>query len=121
MELRELGRSGIEVSSLCFGTNVFSWTIDAQRSFELLDAFVAGGFNFIDTADVYSTWVSGNRGGESETILGAWMRSRRNRAQLVIATKVGMKISGQKGLSKRHIRTSVEGSLKRLQTDYIDL
>lgn len=121
MELHELGRSGIKVSPLCFGGNVFGWTIGEQRSFELLDAFVAAGFNFIDTADVYSKWVSGNQGGESETIIGAWMKSRRNRAHVVLATKVGLEMRGKKGLSKAHIRASVDGSLQRLQTDYIDL
>jgi aryl-alcohol dehydrogenase-like predicted oxidoreductase len=121
MELRALGRSGLKVSPLCLGGNVFGWTIDEKRSFEVLDAFVGAGFNFVDTADVYSTWVPGHQGGESEAIIGSWMKSRGNRASIVIATKVGMEMRGQKGLSKAHILASVEGSLQRLQTDYIDL
>jgi aryl-alcohol dehydrogenase-like predicted oxidoreductase len=121
MELRTLGRSGLKVSPLCLGGNVFGWTIDEKRSFEVLNAFVRAGFNFIDTADVYSTWVPGHQGGESEAIIGNWMKSRGNRASIVIATKVGMEMRGQKGLSKAHILASVEGSLQRLQTDYIDL
>ena len=121
MELRALGRSGLKVSPLCLGGNVFGWTIDEKWSFEVLDAFVGAGFNFIDTADIYSTWVPGHQGGESEAIIGNWMKSRGNRASIVIATKVGMEMRGQKGLSKAHILASVEGSLQRLQTDYIDL
>jgi aryl-alcohol dehydrogenase-like predicted oxidoreductase len=121
MELRMIGRSGLKVSPLCLGGNVFGWTIDEKRSMELLDAFFGAGFNFIDTADVYSTWVPGHQGGESEAIIGNWMKSRGNRASVVIATKVGMEMGGQKGLSKAHILASVEGSLQRLQTHYIDL
>jgi aryl-alcohol dehydrogenase-like predicted oxidoreductase len=121
MELRMLGRSGLKVSPLCFGGNVFGWTIDEKRSFELLDAFVGAGCNFIDTADVYSTWVPGHQGGESEALIGNWMTSRGNRASVVIATKAGMEMRGQRGLSKAHILASVEGSLQRLRTDYIDL
>jgi aryl-alcohol dehydrogenase-like predicted oxidoreductase len=121
MELRALGRSGLKVSPLCLGGNVFGWTTDEKRSFELLDAFVGAGFNFIDTADVYSTWAPGHQGGESEAIIGNWMKSRGSRASIVIATKVGMEVRGRKGLSKPHILASVEGSLRRLQTDYIDL
>ena len=121
MELRMLGRSDLKVSPLCFGGNVFGWTIDEKRSFELLDAFVGAGFNFMDTADVYSTWMPGHQGGESETIIGNWMNSRGNRARVVIATKAGMEMRGQKGLSKAHILASVEGSLQRLRTDFIDL
>ena len=111
MELRMLGRSGLKVSPLCLGGNVFGWTIDEKRSFEVLYAFVGAGFNFIDTADVYSTWVPGHQGGESEAIIGNWMKSRGNRASVVIATKVGMEMRGQNGLSKAHILASVEGSL----------
>jgi aryl-alcohol dehydrogenase-like predicted oxidoreductase len=96
MELRMLGRSGLKVSPLCLGGNVFGWTIDEKRSFEVLNAFVGAGFNFIDTADVYSTWVPGHQGGESEAIIGNWMKSRGNRASVVIATKVGMEMRGQK-------------------------
>ena len=106
MELRMLGRSGLKVSTLCLGGNVFGWTIDEKRSIELLNAFVGAGFNFIDTADVYSTWVPGHQGGESEAIIGNWMKSRGNRASVVIATKVGMEMRGQKGLSKAHILVS---------------
>ena len=121
MELRMLGRSGLKVSILCLGGNVFGWTIDEKRSIELVNAFVGAGFNFIDTADVYSSWVPAHRGGESEAIIGNWMKIRGNRANVVIATKAGMEMRGQKGLSKAHILASVEGSLQRLQTDYIDL
>lgn len=122
MNKRQLGKSGLEVSPLCFGGNVFGWTVDEPTSFRLLDAFVAGGFDFIDTADVYSRWVPGNKGGESETILGEWMKQRGNRDQIIIATKVGMEMGpDKKGLSKSYILRSAEDSLRRLQTDYIDL
>ncbi|MDF5731471.1 MAG: aldo/keto reductase [Rhizonema sp. PD38] len=122
MEKREIGRSGLEVSPICFGGNVFGWTLNEATSFEILDAFVADGGNFIDTADVYSTWVPGNQGGESETILGKWLKQRRNRDQVVIATKVGNDMGPKgKGLSRVHIIQGVEDSLQRLQTDYIDL
>lgn len=119
---RKLGRSGLEVSLLSFGGNVFGWTIDQNSSFEILDRFIAAGGNFIDTADVYSKWVAGNLGGESETILGKWLKQLGNRDQVVIATKVGndMGVKG-KGLSRKHIQQAVEDSLQRLQTDYIDL
>jgi aryl-alcohol dehydrogenase-like predicted oxidoreductase len=122
VKTRKLGSSGLEVSPLAFGGNVFGWTIDESMSFELLDAFVAAGFNFIDTADTYSRWAPGNHGGESETIIGKWIKQRGNRAKVVIATKVGMEMGpGQKGLSRSYILREVEDSLKRLQTDYIDL
>jgi aryl-alcohol dehydrogenase-like predicted oxidoreductase len=122
MNKRQLGKSGLEVSPLCFGGNVFGWTVDEPASFELLDAFVAAGFDFIDTADVYSRWASGNKGGESEAILGEWMKQRGNRDKIIIATKVGMEMGpDKKGLSKSYILRSVEDSLRRLQTDYIDL
>ncbi|MEH1969466.1 aldo/keto reductase [Nostoc sp.] len=119
---RKLGRSELEVSPLSFGGNVFGWTIDENSSFEILDRFIAAGGNFIDTADVYSKWVAGNQGGESETILGKWLKQRGHRDQVVIATKVGndMGVKG-KGLSRKHIQQAVEDSLQRLQTDYIDL
>ena len=119
---RKLGRSGLEVSPLSFGGNVFGWTIDESTSFDILDNFIAAGGNFIDTADVYSKWVPGNQGGEFETILGKWLTSRGHRDQVVIATKVGndMGVKG-KGLSRQHIQQAVEDSLQRLQTDYIDL
>jgi aryl-alcohol dehydrogenase-like predicted oxidoreductase len=119
---RKLGNSGLEVSPLCFGGNVFGWTADERVSFKLLDAFVASGLNFIDTADVYSTWVPGHHGGESEAVIGKWLKQTGKREDVVIATKVGMEMSpGQKGLSKKYIHQAVEQSLKRLQTDYIDL
>ena len=115
-------KCSLEVSPLAFGGNIFGWTVDEPTSFRLLDAFVAAGFNFIDTADVYSKWVPGNKGGESESILGNWFKSSGNRQQVVIATKVGMEMGpGQKGLSKAYILRAAEESLKRLQTDYIDL
>src|SRR6266436_858107 len=98
MKKRQLGKSGIQVAPLMLGGNVFGWTADEPTSFKILDAFVAAGLNFIDTADSYSTWVPGHQGGESETIIGNWMKSRGNRASVVVATKVGMEMRGQKGL-----------------------
>ncbi len=122
MKKRKLGNSGLEVSPLAFGCNVFGWTVDEPMSFKLLDAFVASGFNLIDTADVYSRWSPGNRGGESEAIIGKWLKRSGNRKRVIIATKVGMEMGpNKKGLSKRYILQAVEDSLKRLQTDYIDL
>ncbi|CAO3410977.1 aldo/keto reductase [Azospirillum largimobile] len=122
MDRRQLGQSGLTVSPLCFGGNVFGWTADEATSFRLLDAFVDAGFNFVDTADVYSAWAPGNTGGESETIIGTWMKSRGNRDRIVLATKVGSEMGpGKKGLSPAWIRTAVEDSLRRLQTDRIDL
>ena len=122
MNMRKLGNSGLEVSPLAFGGNVFGWTVDEPTSFRLLDAFVAAGFNFIDTADVYSKWAPGNQGGESESILGNWLQRSGKRSQVVIATKLGLEMGpGQKGLSRDYIPRAVEASLRRLQTDYIDL
>jgi aryl-alcohol dehydrogenase-like predicted oxidoreductase len=122
VEKRKLGASGLEIAPLVFGGNVFGWTADQPTSFALLDAFVAAGFNCIDTADTYSRWVPGNQGGESETIIGNWLRLRGGRSKLIIATKVGMELGpGMKGLSRGYIFQQVEASLKRLQTDYIDL
>lgn len=122
MELRRLGRSDILVPPLCIGGNVFGWTADETASFRLLDALFEAGFGFIDTADVYSRWVDGHRGGESETIIGKWMKARGNRDRLVIATKVGADMGqGRVNLGPGYIRTAVEASLARLQTDYIDL
>jgi aryl-alcohol dehydrogenase-like predicted oxidoreductase len=121
MQKRRLGKSNIEVSPLCFGGNVFGWTADEPTSFKLLDAFVAAGFNFIDTADSYSTWAPGHRGGESETVIGRWLKARGGRDKVIIATKVGSEVMGRKGLSKAYILSEVEESLARLQTDYIDL
>ena len=122
MNKRMLGKSGLEVAPLAFGGNVFGWTVDESTSFKLLDNFVAAGFNLIDTADVYSYWVPGNHGGESETIIGNWLKSSGDRKRVVIATKVGMEMGpDKKGLSRSYIFKAVEGSLRRLQTDYIDL
>jgi aryl-alcohol dehydrogenase-like predicted oxidoreductase len=122
MEKRRLGRSQIRTAPLCLGGNVFGWTVDEAASFRILDEFVAAGFDFIDTADVYSTWVPGHVGGESETIIGKWLRQRGNRSKVVLATKVGWLMPpDRKGLSKANIARAVEASLRRLQTDYIDL
>jgi aryl-alcohol dehydrogenase-like predicted oxidoreductase len=119
---RELGRSGLQVSPLCFGGNVFGWTADEATSFRLLDAWVDAGMNFIDTADVYSRWVPGHSGGESETIIGKWLKQSGKRDRIVLATKVGKDMgNGKVGLAKGYIRSAVEASLKRLQTDVIDL
>jgi aryl-alcohol dehydrogenase-like predicted oxidoreductase len=121
MRTKQLGRSDLEVSRICFGGNVFGWTIDEPTSFALLDAFVDAGFNFIDTADVYANWAPGNSGGESETIIGKWLQRGGKRDRVIIGTKVGLEFRGKKGLSRAHIFESIEGSLRRLQTDYIDL
>ena len=122
MENRELGRSGIKVKPFAFGGNVFGWTADQNRSFELLDAFVDDGFDLIDTADVYSRWAPGNNGGESETIIGNWLKQSGKRDKVIIATKIGKPMGeDKKGLSRVYIYKAVEASLKRLHTDYIDL
>ena len=124
METRNLGRSGLKVTTLCLGGNVFGWTCDEAQSFTVLDAFVEAGGNFVDTADVYSSWAPGNSGGESETILGRWLAARGGRARMVIATKAGSPMGkgpNERGLSRGHIMAAVEASLRRLQTDYIDL
>jgi aryl-alcohol dehydrogenase-like predicted oxidoreductase len=122
MEHRQLGRSGIRVAPFALGGNVFGWTVPESGSFEILDEFIRSGFNLIDTADVYSTWVRGNSGGESETIIGRWLKKRNNRKDVVLATKVGKPMgAGKMGLSGKYIRQAVEDSLKRLQTDFIDL
>lgn len=122
MENRQLGSSDLYVPPITLGGNVFGWTIDEAKSFEILDAFVEAGFNLIDTADVYSRWVPGNKGGESETIIGNWIRSRNIRERVVIATKVGADMGqGKKDLTKSYILKAVDQSLRRLQTDYIDL
>jgi aryl-alcohol dehydrogenase-like predicted oxidoreductase len=120
MQLRPLGKSPLSVAPLAFGGNVFGWSADEKRSFELLDAFVGAGFNLIDTADVYSAWVPGNRGGESETIIGRWLKRSGKRDQVVLATKVAKWVE-HRGLSPVNIQRAVEGSLQRLQTDHIDL
>ncbi len=123
MKKRQLGHSGIEAPTLCLGGNVFGWTVDESRSFEVLDAALERGLNFVDTADVYSHWVPGHHGGESETIIGKWFKARGNRSQVILATKVGVPMGEGKqgGLSRNYIRQAVEASLQRLQTDYIDL
>jgi len=120
--VRPLGRSGLQVSPICLGGNVFGWTVDESMSFRLLDAWVDAGMNFVDTADVYSRWVPGHAGGESETILGKWFRQSGKRNRVVLATKVGKPMGdSDKGLSKAYIRRAVEASLRRLKTDVIDL
>jgi aryl-alcohol dehydrogenase-like predicted oxidoreductase len=122
MEKRRLGQSSLEVSPITFGGNVFGWTVDEKMSFALLDAWLDAGFNFIDTADVYSRWHTGNSGGESEVIIGKWLKARGNRDKVVLATKLGIEMApGKKGLSRAYMQTAVEDSLRRLQTDYIDL
>lgn len=122
MNKRKLGQSEIQVAPLAFGGNVFGWTVDEPTSFSLLDQFVSSGFSLIDTADVYSSWVPGHCGGESETIIGKWLKQSGKREQVVIATKVGMEMGpGKKGLGKAYILQAAENSLRRLQTDYIDL
>ncbi len=121
MQKRTIGKSDLHVAPLAFGGNVFGWTADEATTFKLLDAFVAGGFNLIDTADSYSNWAPGHQGGESETVLGNWIHARGNREQVVIATKVGGDMGEGKNLRKDYILRAVEASLKRLRTDYIDL
>ncbi len=122
MDKRELGKSGLKVAPFALGCNVFGWTVDEPTAFALLDAFTASGFNLIDTADVYSRWVVGNRGGESEVIIGKWLKRKGNRSKVLVATKVGSPMGrGEGGLSKRYIMRECEESLHRLQTDHIDL
>src|SRR5580698_10721871 len=122
MQKRQLGRSNLHIAPLVLGGNVFGWTTDQHASFAVLDAYAAAGGNCIDTADGYSIWVPGNKGGESETIIGEWMKRRGNRDKIIVATKVGWELSPtRKGLSRAYIIASAEGSLARLQTDYIDL
>jgi len=122
MSKRALGNTGISISPLVFGANVFGWTADKQRSFELLDRLADAGLETLDTADVYSSWVPGNQGGESETIIGEWLKSRGGRDRVVLITKVGMEMApDRKGLSPAWIERAVEDSLRRLQTDHIDL
>jgi aryl-alcohol dehydrogenase-like predicted oxidoreductase len=122
MDLRPLGRSGLRIAPLVLGGNVFGWTADKAASFAVLDAFVDAGFNAIDTADVYSRWVPGHVGGESETVIGEWFAARGNRDKVVLITKVGQDMgAGGKGLTAKHIAEGAEASLKRLQTDRIDL
>ncbi|AID32721.1 aldo/keto reductase [Mesorhizobium loti] len=122
MQKRRLGRTDLSIAPLVLGGNVFGWTADEKTSFDLLDRFVAGGLNAIDTADAYSRWVPGNKGGESETIIGNWMKDRGNRDKVVVITKVGSDMGqGHKDLSAAYIEKAVEASLKRLRTDVIDL
>lgn len=119
---RALGRSGLQVPPLTFGGNVFGWTVDEAGAFSLLDAMVDAGLNFIDTADVYSRWAPGNHGGESETLIGKWLKRSGKRDRVMIATKVGMEMGPDAvGLSPAYIRRALEASLARLQTDYVDL
>jgi len=122
VRMRKLGNSGLETGPLALGGNVFGWTADEAMSFKLLDAFVASGLNLIDTANVYSKWIPGHKGGESETIIGNWLEKRGGRDKVLIATKLGVEMApGEGGLSKTYILQEVERSLGRLKTDYIDL
>jgi aryl-alcohol dehydrogenase-like predicted oxidoreductase len=122
MQLRRLGRTDLSIAPLVLGGNVFGWTADKKSSFAVLDRFAAAGLNAIDTADAYSTWVPGNQGGESETIIGEWMKARGNRSRVIVVTKVGSPMGkGKEGLKARYIEEAAEASLKRLQTDAIDL
>ncbi|MEF3092250.1 aldo/keto reductase [Raoultella scottii] len=124
MMTRPLGKTGFSIAPLVFGGNVFGWTCDEKTSFTILDAFVDHGFDAIDTADVYSRWADGNQGGESETIIGRWLQARPGmRDRVKIFSKVGsdMGPAGQKGLGKAWVQQAVENSLRRLNTDYIDL
>lgn len=122
MDKRPLGDSGLKIAPFVLGGNVFGWTADEKTSFALLDRFVAAGFDCIDTADVYSRWIPGHAGGESETVIGRWLKARGSRHKLIIATKVGMPMGeDEKGLSRAYILKAVDASLARLQTDYIDL
>ena len=122
MKLRQIGNTGIQVAPLALGGNVFGWTADEETSFKVLDAFVDAGFNLVDTAYTYSKWLPGHKGGESETVIGKWFKKSGKRDKVIIATKVGMEMGdGKKGLAKSYILEEVEASLKRLQTDHIDL
>jgi aryl-alcohol dehydrogenase-like predicted oxidoreductase len=121
MEKRPLGRSGFSVAPLALGGNVFGWTADEATSFAILDRFVDAGFSLVDTANTYSTWVPGHKGGESESIIGRWLARGGKRDRIVLATKVGMQIEGEKGLKRAQVEKHVEASLRRLQTDRIDL
>jgi aryl-alcohol dehydrogenase-like predicted oxidoreductase len=122
MQLRRLGRTDLNIAPMVLGGNVFGWTAQKATSFAVLDRFAAAGLTAIDTADAYSTWVPGNQGGESETIIGEWMKARGNRSRMIVITKVGSPMGkGKEGLSPRYIEEAVEASLGRLQTDVIDL
>ena len=122
MQTRRLGRTDLNIAPMVLGGNVFGWTADKATSFAVLDCFVAAGFNAIDTADSYSTWVPGHQGGELEAIIGEWMKARGNRSRVIVVTKVGSPMGrGKEGLKPRYIEEAVEASLARLQTDVIDL
>ncbi len=122
MNKRKLGSAGPDVPVICLGCNVFGWTVPEAEAFRLLDAALDAGMNFVDTADVYSSWAAGNKGGESESILGKWFAKSGRRKEVILATKVGLEMGvGKKGLKAAYIRQAVEDSLRRLQTDYIDL
>jgi aryl-alcohol dehydrogenase-like predicted oxidoreductase len=122
MQMRRLGRTDLSIAPMVLGGNVFGWTADKATSFAVLDRFAAAGLNAVDTADAYSTWVPGNQGGESETIVGEWMKARSARSRTIVVTKVGSPMGkGKEGLSPRYIEEAVEASLRRLQTDRIDL
>lgn len=122
MQKRRLGRTDLSIAPLVLGGNVFGWTADEKTSFDLLDRFAAAGLNAIDTADAYSRWVPGNKGGESETIIGNWMKSRGNRDSVIVITKVGSDMGqGRKDLSAAYIEKAIDASLKRLRTDIVDL
>src|SRR5712664_4972262 len=122
MKKRPLGNTGLDVPVIALGGNVFGWTVNEADSFDLLDRAVDAGLNFIDTADVYSKWVPGHTGGESETILGKWLARGGSRNKVIVATKVGLEMApDKKGLSKAYILRAAEDSLRRLQTDRIDL
>ena len=123
MEKRKLGRSGLEFAPIAFGGNIFGWTADEPTSHKLLDAFVDAGFTFVDTADVYSRWAPGHKGGESEVVIGSWLKKDpKKRDKVLIATKCGMDMPNEgQGLSRAHIKKSVDASLKRLNTDHVDL
>ncbi|WPP53025.1 aldo/keto reductase [Catalinimonas niigatensis] len=122
MERRKLGNTDLQTAPIVFGGNVFGWTLDENQSFQILDDFIGAGFNAIDTADVYSRWVEGNKGGESETIIGKWMKTRGNRDDITLITKVGADMGqGHKDLTESYILKAVDRSLQRLQTDHIDL
>lgn len=121
MQKRALGTSGLEIAPLVLGGNVFGWTADRDASFAVLDAFVDAGFNAVDTADVYSRWAPGHQGGESETVLGEWIKARKARDRIVLITKVGSEMPAGKGLKAAYIQSACEASLKRLGVDHIDL
>lgn len=121
MQMRPLGRSGLQTAPLIFGGNVFGWTVKEPEAFDLIDAWLDAGFNAIDTADVYSNWVPGHPGGESERVLGTYFKARGNRDRVLLATKVGLPMPDGQGLSRDWIMRGVEDSLRRLQTDHIDL